>query len=69
MFSLSTQNVIQYLTDAGLLSSEDLASAFFESQESGKNFNLLVSLTHNLKLLIKQERPGYDGETANEFVI
>jgi serine/threonine protein kinase len=67
MFSLSAQNVIQYLIDTGLLSSEDLASTFFESQESGKNFNLLVSLTHNRKRLIKQERPGYDGETANEF--
>jgi thiamine kinase-like enzyme len=67
MFSLSSQNVIQYLTDTGLFRLEDLASAFFESQESGKNFNLLVSLPNNCKLLIKQERPGYNGETANEF--
>jgi Phosphotransferase enzyme family len=67
VFLLSTQNAIQYLVDADLCSSEEVASAFFESPEDGKNFNLLVSLPGNRKLLVKQERFSQNDETANEF--
>ena len=67
VFSLSSENVIQYLVDVGILSAADAASALFESQEAGKNFNLLVSLPGKRKLLVKQERYSHNGETANEF--
>ncbi|MEH2390464.1 MAG: phosphotransferase [Nostoc sp.] len=57
VLSLSSHNVIQYLQDAGLCSSEDDASDKSELPGSSKNnFNLLVTLTDNRKLLIKQER-------------
>lgn len=67
-FSLSSQNVIQYVVDAGICRSEDSASALFESPQPGKNFNLLLSLPGNRKLLVKQERRSDNGETANEFL-
>ncbi|WP_298920576.1 phosphotransferase [uncultured Nostoc sp.] len=57
VLSLSSHNVIQYLQDAGLCSSEDGASDKSELPGSSKNnFNLLVTLADNRKLLIKQER-------------
>ena len=52
--SLSSHNVIQYLQEAGLCSSEDGASDDSELPESGKNLNLLV-MADNRKLLVKQE--------------
>jgi Phosphotransferase enzyme family len=54
--SLSSHNVIQYLQEAGLCSSEDGASGDSELTESSKNLNLLVALADNRKLLVKQER-------------
>ncbi|MEH2337176.1 phosphotransferase [Nostoc sp.] len=57
VLSLSSHNVIQYLQDAGLCNSEDGASDKSELPGSSKNnFNLLVTLADNRKLLIKQER-------------
>ena len=57
VLSLSSHNVIQYLQDAGLCSSEDGASDKSELPGISKNnFNLLVTLADNRKLLIKQER-------------
>ncbi|MEH2464406.1 phosphotransferase family protein [Nostoc sp.] len=57
VLSLSSHNVIQYLQDAGLCSSEDGASDKSELPGNSKNnFNLLVTLADNRKLLIKQER-------------
>jgi thiamine kinase-like enzyme len=56
VLSLSSHNVIQYLQDAGLCSSEDGASEKSELPGSSKNnFNLLVTLADNRQLLIKQE--------------
>jgi hypothetical protein len=54
--SLSSHNVIQYLQQAGLCSSEDGASDDSELPEKKKNLNLLITLADNRKLLVKQER-------------
>ncbi|WP_392530473.1 phosphotransferase family protein [Nostoc sp. C117] len=57
VLSLSSHNVIQYLQDVGLYNSGDGISD--ESDLPGnskKNFNLLVTLADNRKLLVKQER-------------
>ena len=57
VLSLSSHNVIQYLQDAGLCSSEDGPPKKSELPGSSqKNFNLLVTLADNRQLLIKQER-------------
>ncbi|MEH2044251.1 phosphotransferase [Nostoc sp.] len=57
VLSLSSHNVIQYLQDAGLCSSEDGPSDTSELPGSSQNnFNLLVTLADNRQLLIKQER-------------
>jgi hypothetical protein len=57
LLSLSSHNVIQYLQDAGLCSSEDGASDEFELPKNhAKNVNLLVTLTNNRQLLVKQEQ-------------
>ncbi|NJL09808.1 MAG: aminoglycoside phosphotransferase family protein [Calothrix sp. SM1_7_51] len=63
---LSSQNVIQYLQDVGLLACEDGASADTESPQSSKNLNLLVSLAPDRKLLVKQELSSND-ETPQEL--
>ncbi len=68
VFSLSSHNVIQYLHDAGLCSSEDGASADSElPQSSKKNLNLLVKLASNCKLLVKQERCTQGFGSQEEF--
>jgi thiamine kinase-like enzyme len=67
VFSLSSQNVIQYLQDADLCSSEDGASADAELPESSKNCNFLVTLADRRKLLVKQERCNVKNGTPYEF--
>lgn len=64
--SLSSQNVSQYLLDSGLITQEDLEKLQIEPRHL-KNFNLLVSLPNHHKFLVKQERQGQNGQTANEF--
>lgn len=57
VLSLSDRNVIQYLQDAGIINSEDSASYDLEVCRShNNNYNFLVTLTENRKLLVKQER-------------
>ncbi|MDZ7950347.1 aminoglycoside phosphotransferase family protein [Nostoc sp. DedQUE09] len=57
VLSLSSHNVIQYLQEAGLCSSEDGPSDKSELPGSSQNnFNLLVTLADNRQLLIKQKR-------------
>ncbi|MEH1834107.1 MAG: phosphotransferase [Nostoc sp.] len=57
VLSLSSHNVIQYLQDAGLCSLEDGASDISELPgSSNNNFDLLVTLADNQKLLLKQKR-------------
>lgn len=65
-FSLSSHNVSQYLLASGLCNQSDLESLKIEPKHL-KNFNLLVSLPDRRKLLVKQERHGQNGQTANEF--
>ena len=73
-FSLSSQNVIQYLQDAGLSSSEDgaTADADLPHSSSRKNLNLLVTLADNRKFVVKQELfPEFNGiphEFFNEWL-
>ncbi len=67
VLSLSSQNVIQYLQNAGLCSSEDGASSDSELPDGSKNFNLLVNLASNRQLLVKQERSNHHEETPHEF--
>ncbi|MBD2528556.1 aminoglycoside phosphotransferase family protein [Nostoc flagelliforme FACHB-838] len=65
VLSLSSHNVIQYLQDAGLCSSEDGPSDKSELPGSSKdNFNLLVTLADNRQLLIKQERKVNNHDAA-----
>ncbi|MCM0589509.1 MAG: phosphotransferase [Gloeotrichia echinulata IR180] len=67
VLSLSSHNVIQYLQEAGLCSSEDGASDDSELPDSSKNLNLLVNLADNRKLLVKQERSNNHDGTPHEF--
>lgn len=67
VLSLSSHNVIQYLQDAGLCSSEDGAANESELPESTKNCNLLVTLADNRKLLVKQERSINNDGMPHEF--
>ncbi|QIR39053.1 aminoglycoside phosphotransferase family protein [Tolypothrix sp. PCC 7910] len=67
VLSLSSQNVIQYLQDAGLCSSEDGATSESELPDRTKNLNLIVSLADNRKLLVKQEVSNNHEGTPQEF--
>lgn len=68
LLSLSSQNVIQYLHKVGLCSAEDSASYASELLEiNRKNRNLLVTLTDNHKLLVKQKRHIDLGSSHDEF--
>ncbi|MEH2082109.1 MAG: phosphotransferase [Nostoc sp.] len=65
VLSLSSHNVIQYLQDAGLCSSEDGSSDKSELPGSSQNnFNLLVTLADNRQLLLKQERKVNNNDGA-----
>jgi len=68
-FSLSSHNVIQYLQEAGLSSSEDGATADGDLPHSSsrKNLNLLVTLAPNRKLLVKQELTQEFNGMPHEF--
>lgn len=68
VLSLSSHNVIQYLHKAGLCSSEEGVYADSELPLSSmKNCNLLVNLTANHKLLVKQERYINNDANSHEF--
>ncbi|ARV61747.1 LPS biosynthesis choline kinase [Nostocales cyanobacterium HT-58-2] len=66
---LSSHNVIRYLHKAGLCSSEEGSNADSEvTRTSIKNFNLLVTLTGENKLLIKQEKSiAHEGKPQEFF--
>lgn len=73
VFSLSSHNVIPHLQEMGLCSSKDSVSTESELPEtSKKNFNLLVKLGGDRKLLVKQERcvdnDGIPQEFFNEWL-
>lgn len=67
VLSLSSHNVIQYLHQADLCSSEDGVTDDSELPDSSKNLNFLVTLADNRKLLVKQERSNHDNGVPHEF--
>ncbi len=68
MFLLNSHNVFEYLSERNLC---DRAEQNLSKVEplSAKNFNLLVTLPDDRKLLVKQERHNLEGKTASEFLI
>ncbi|MBW4614609.1 MAG: phosphotransferase [Desmonostoc vinosum HA7617-LM4] len=66
-FVLSSQNVFDYLIAQGLCTQEEKSSSQIELKPA-KNFNLLLNLPNNRKLLVKQERYNREGKTAGEFL-
>ena len=64
VFSLSSHNVGEYLTKQGFCI-DNTHDIVIESKSS-KNFNLLVTLPNNQRLLIKQESQSYEGKTSGE---
>ena len=66
-FLLSSKNVFRYLLDYSLCNEQGLKPFQVEAGAFGKNFSLLVSLSSDRKLLVKQERHWRNGKTANEF--
>lgn len=66
-FSLSSQNVFDYLIDQGFCTEAEKALNRVELKPA-KNFNLLVSLSEERKLLVKQEPYIQEGKTAGEFL-
>lgn len=66
-FLLSAQNVLQYLRDRHLSVPDTLNSDQIELLENTKNFNLLLKLTDDRHLLVKQERYISEGKSAGEF--
>lgn len=65
--SLSSNNVIQYLQEAGLCSTEDGASADSELPQSSKNRNFRVNLSGNRTLLVKQEESPHPSGAPHEL--
>jgi Phosphotransferase enzyme family len=64
-FSLNQNNVFEYLDKLGYSS-----KTITEQIEllPAKNFNLLVPISDELKLLVKQERHNHEGKAAGEFL-
>ena len=65
-FLLSSQNVFEYLITQGICSPKDKEESKIELKPA-KNFNLLITLPKNHKILIKQERYNQEGKTYGEF--
>nr|AVH79606.1 aminoglycoside phosphotranslferase [Nostoc sp. PCC 9205] len=66
-FILSSKNIFEYLLQLGLCNEDTSNSAEIEVKPA-KNFNLLVKCGSDRSLLVKQERLGAGGKTANEFL-
>ncbi len=66
-FVLSSQNVVDYLISQGLCTQEEQLLKNIEPKPA-KNFNLLLSLVEDRKLLVKQERYNREGKTAGDFL-
>jgi thiamine kinase-like enzyme len=64
---LSSQNVFEYLVKHALCMQEEQDMSQIELKVA-KNFNLLLSLKSDRKLLVKQERLDQEGKTAGEFL-
>lgn len=66
-FLLSSQNIFEYLTNHRLCIQQDQELSKIELK-TAKNFNLLINLPNNRKLLVKQERHNQEGKAAGEFL-
>ncbi|BAY26603.1 hypothetical protein NIES2100_64190 [Calothrix sp. NIES-2100] len=66
-FVLSVQNVVDYLVECNLCDVVDRSSIQIQPLPA-KNFNLLVTLSDERHLLVKQERLNQPGKTAGEFL-
>ncbi|AFY32115.1 phosphotransferase family protein [Calothrix sp. PCC 7507] len=67
-FLLSSQNVFSYLISQGICTQNDQSLSKIELKYA-KNFNLLISLPEERKILIKQEPHNSKGKTAGEFLL
>ena len=65
-FLLSSQNVFQYLLNQEFFLQEQSLKQV--EPKAAKNFNLLLSLEDERKLLVKQERHNREGKTIGEFL-
>ena len=66
-FRLNSHNVFDYLAAHGLCNSSEQSVNKIEPLEA-KNFNLLVTFSDGLKLLVKQERHNQEGKAGGEFL-
>jgi hypothetical protein len=65
-FLLSSKNIFEYLVDQQICTQEDCNLGQVESKIS-KNFNLLVILKGDRRLLVKQESCPEEGKTSDAF--
>lgn len=65
-FSLSTNNVLEYLVTQKICTKLEPKPSEIELKEA-KNFNLLLNWQSGRKLLVKQERINREGKTMGEF--
>ena len=65
-FSLSTNNVLEYLVTQKICTKLEPKPSEIELKEA-KNFNLLLNWQSGRKLLVKQERINREGKTIGEF--
>ncbi|MEH1804824.1 MAG: phosphotransferase family protein [Nostoc sp.] len=66
-FLLNSHNVVDYLIVQGLWNQSEQPPIKVEPL-TAKNFNLLVTLSGDRKLLVKQERHNQEGKVAGEFL-
>jgi hypothetical protein len=66
-FLLNSHNVLDYLIEQGLCNQSDQPPTKVEPI-AAKNFNLLLSLSGDRKLLVKQERLNQEGKAPGEFL-
>ncbi|AFZ01493.1 phosphotransferase [Calothrix sp. PCC 6303] len=66
-FLLNSQNVSDYLIESRLCSQEEVEKIQIELKPA-KNFNLLITLQNNRKLLVKQELLDRNGKSSGEFL-
>ncbi|MDZ7966085.1 MAG: aminoglycoside phosphotransferase family protein [Nostoc sp. DedSLP03] len=66
-FLLNSHNIVDYLIEQGLCNQLEQPPIKVELL-TAKNFNLLVTLPGDRKLLVKQERHNQEGKAAGEFL-
>lgn len=67
VFSLNSQNIFEYLARQELCLQKEQTLSQVELKVA-KNFNLVLSLSDNCKIIVKQERHDREGNTAGEFL-